>query len=277
MLGVTKQATLQRDTAMGNYEVLAVRYGTRSTSASQVYLNWFVYGEPDFPLEMDYFFWLVRGAGRVILVDTGFAPAAGDRRGRTTIVPPVEALRRLGVQPAAVDTVVVTHGHYDHTGNVSAFPGADVVMSGRELDFWAGPYASRAQFAHSAERPEIEHLVRLDGEGLLRRVSGRAEVAPGVTVREVGGHTPGQLVAEVDAERNPVVLTSDAVHYYEELERDRPFVVVADLAGMYAAFDTVGELAATHGTALVAGHDPLVMQRFPPADGSAGDLAVRVG
>lgn len=261
----------------GNYEVLAVRYGTRSTFASQVYLNWFQYGEPDYPLDMDYFVWLVRGAGRVILVDTGFTPEAGARRGRTTLVPPVEALRRLGVEPPQVDTVVVTHAHYDHTGQVPAFPDADVVMSGRELDFWAGPYASRAQFAHSAERSEVEHLVRRDREGRLRRVSGREEVAPGVAVREVGGHTPGQLIVEVDAERNPVVLTSDAVHYYEELERDRPFAVVADVAGMYAGFDTITELTAAPGTALVPGHDPLVMRRFAPADGAAPDLAARVG
>lgn len=261
----------------GNYEVLAVRYGTRSTYASQVYLNWFQYGEPDYPMGMDYFFWLVRGTGRVILLDTGFTPEVGARRGRSTTVPPLEALRRLHVEPGQVDTVVITHGHYDHTGHMSAFPNAEVMMSGRELDFWAGPYASRAQFAHSAEFSDLELLMRRDREGQVRRVSGRKEVAPGVAVREVGGHTPGQLIAEIDAEHNPVVLASDAVHYYEELERDRPFVVVADLQEMYAGFDTVTELVSATGAALVPGHDPHVMHKFVPAEESAPDLAVRVG
>jgi glyoxylase-like metal-dependent hydrolase (beta-lactamase superfamily II) len=260
----------------GSYEVLAVRYGTRSTVASQVFLNWFVYGEPDRPLAMDYFFWLVRGGGRVILVDTGFSRAAGDRRGRTTTLPPLEGLRKLGVTPAEVDTVVVTHAHYDHSGHVDAFPDAEVVMSGRELDFWCGPYASREVFAHSAERSEIEHLVGRDRQGRLRRVSGRVEVAPGVAVLEVGGHTPGQLIVEVDAERGPVVLASDAVHYYEELDRDRAFAVVADVPGMYAAFDTINGLAAA-GAVVVAGHDPLVMRRFPAVGEAEPGLAVRVG
>jgi glyoxylase-like metal-dependent hydrolase (beta-lactamase superfamily II) len=73
------------------------------------------------------------------------------------------------------------------------------------------------------------------------------------------------------------VLASDAVHYYEELERDRPFVVVADLEQMYRGFDTVSELAASPGATLVAGHDPDVMHRFPPSLPDQPDLAVRVG
>jgi glyoxylase-like metal-dependent hydrolase (beta-lactamase superfamily II) len=263
--------------APGQLEVLAVRYGTRATCASQVYLNWFQYGDPDYPLDMDYFFWLVRGDGHVVLVDTGFTPEVGARRGRTTTMPPLEALQRLDVQPSDVDTVVVTHGHYDHTGHVSAFADAEVVMSGRELDFWSGPYAHRAQFAHAAEWSDLDLLAQRDQRGEIRRVSGREQITPGVAVREVGGHTPGQLIVEVDAEQRPVVLASDSVHYYDELERDRPFVVVADLEAMYAGFDTVNELASAPGAVVVPGHDPEVMRKFAPADESAPDLAVRVG
>ena len=57
------------------------------------------------------------------------------------------------------------------------------------------------------------------------------------------------------------MLASDAVHYYEELERDRPFSTVANLADMYAAFDRIRELA-DGGALVVAGHDPLVAERF---------------
>jgi glyoxylase-like metal-dependent hydrolase (beta-lactamase superfamily II) len=260
-----------------DYEVLAVRYGTRETCASQVYLNWFQYDEPDHPLSMDYYLWLIRGRDRLILVDTGFTPEVGGQRGRTTTMPPLDALERLGVAPCEVDTVVVTHGHYDHTGHVSAFPDADLVMSGRELDFWAGPYSRRPQFAHSAERADLDDLVRRDEQGRVQRFTGREVVAPGVVAREVGGHTPGQLIVEVEGCNGPVVLASDAVHYYEELERDRPFVVVADLQAMYAGFDTVAELASAPGAVLVPGHDPLVMQRFEPVDPAAPELAVRVG
>lgn len=264
---------------MPSHEVLAVRYATRDARASEVYANHHVYGEPDRTVRMDYFFWLVRGGGRTILVDTGFTPQVGDARGRTTLCAPPRALARLGVDPADVDTVVITHAHYDHTGHVGRFPRADIVISDRELSFWTGPYAARPQFAHSAEPADIDTLRRLDAEGRITRLRGRHTVAPGVELIEVGGHTPGQLVVLVNAEAGPVVLASDAVHYYDELDLDRPFAVFADLAAMYRGFDIVRELAAVSasGASVVAGHDPGVLTRFTPWDDTDPGFAVRAG
>ena len=58
------------------------------------------------------------------------------------------------------------------------------------------------------------------------------------------------------------MLASDALHFYEEVERDRPFAIVADLPGMYRAYDVLADLASQPDTWLVAGHDPLVRTRF---------------
>jgi hypothetical protein len=68
------------------------------------------------------------------------------------------------------------------------------------------------------------------------------------------------------------VLASDALHFYEEVERDRPFAILADLPAMYRAYDTLAQLASQPGTHLVAGHDPAVRDRF--ARYSAADAAV---
>jgi hypothetical protein len=65
------------------------------------------------------------------------------------------------------------------------------------------------------------------------------------------------------------VLASDALHFYEEVERDRPFAILADLPAMYRAYDTLAQLATEPGTHLVAGHDPLVRSRFAPASQAA--------
>jgi glyoxylase-like metal-dependent hydrolase (beta-lactamase superfamily II) len=258
------------------YEVLAVRYGTRLTRKSEVFLDFASYGEPDAELRMDYFFWLARGGGRTILIDCGFNERSGGRRGRTMLCPPLAALHRLGVAPADVDTVVVSHAHYDHIGNLGAFPSAEVVISGREYGFWTGPLASRAPFAASAEDDDIGSLRRARAAGRLTVVDGRAPVTPGIDVVEVGGHTPGQLVAEVRTAAGVAVLASDAMHYYEEMTADRPFSIVADLPAMYAGFQLLRDMQAA-GRILVAGHDPEVMRRFPAAgDGLAG-LAVQVG
>lgn len=259
------------------WEVLAVRFATRQTVASQVYLNYHVYGEADRPLGMDYFFWVLRGEGRTIVVDTGFTPEVGDRRGRTTTCPVPEALGRLGIDPAAVDQLVITHAHYDHTGNIDLFPAAQILISARELDFWTGPYAERVQFGHSAEPPDIAGIAKADRAGRVTRLPKQHQLAPGIELREVGGHTPGQLVALVRTEGGRVVLASDAVHYYEEVELDRPFLVVADLEAMYRGFDELGSLAAEPDTVLLPGHDPLVLERFEPLDPADPGFAVVVG
>jgi glyoxylase-like metal-dependent hydrolase (beta-lactamase superfamily II) len=260
--------------AESTYEVVAVRYATRETTRSECFLRYHAYGEPDAPLRMDYFFWVLQSGARTVLVDTGFAPAVGERRGRTCLCPPVEALARVGVRPDEVDLLILTHLHYDHTGNVDAFPQVELLVPGRELDFWTQPQASRFLFAATVEPDEIARLVEAERGGRVRRVEGTEVVAPGITAICVGGHSPGQLVLVVDSARGPVVLASDALHYYEELERDWPFEVTVDLEEVYLAFDTLRELAAKPGAVLVAGHDPAVLERFPSVEGDADGLAV---
>jgi glyoxylase-like metal-dependent hydrolase (beta-lactamase superfamily II) len=150
-------------------------------------------------------------------------------------------------------------------------------MSATELDFWSGPVARRFQFAHSAEWSDIEALQRLEENGRLVRMAGTHMIVPGITAIEVGGHTPGQLIVTVDGEGGPVLLASDAVHYYDEVDLDRPFLMVADLPQMYEAFDTVSEIAGHTGTAFVAGHDPIVFDRFTALDAADPGFGVRVG
>ena len=81
------------------YEVLAVRYGTLACAEGDLFYRYESYGEPDGDASMAYYFWVLRGAGTTILVDTGFDPEAAARRGRTCLVPPLDALAELGIAP----------------------------------------------------------------------------------------------------------------------------------------------------------------------------------
>jgi glyoxylase-like metal-dependent hydrolase (beta-lactamase superfamily II) len=246
-------------------EVLAVRYGRRVTTRAESYLNFHLYREPDAELDLDYFFWVIRDGASAVLVDTGFAPPAGDRRGREHWASPARALPGLGIAPEDVTAIVITHAHWDHVGNVGEFPHAQLIMAEAEYAFWTSPLAARGQFAAHSEPGEIEVLRQAAAGDRLTLFKGQHALAPGIELTEVGGHTPGQLIASVSTPAGgTVVLASDALHFYDEVERDRPFAILSDLPGMYRAYDTLAQLAAQPGTHLVAGHDPEVRSRFAP-------------
>lgn len=255
------------------YGVTAVRYAERETTRSEVYYRWESYGEPDGPLSMAYYFWILEPpAGPPIVVDSGFAPEVGARKGRPCSCEPAAALARLGIDGAEVEQVVVTHLHYDHIGNLELFPDAELIVARRELDFWTDPIARRPHFVDHTDTEALAGVVRAADAGRVRAVDDRLGVAPGIVAVRVGGHSPGQLVVSVATAGGGVLLASDAVHYYDELDTERPFAVLADLADVYRAYDTVRALA--EGRALVPGHDPLVMERYPALDEDS--LAVRI-
>jgi glyoxylase-like metal-dependent hydrolase (beta-lactamase superfamily II) len=244
-------------------QVLAVKYGYRVTTRAESYLNFHVYGEPDADLDIDYYFWVIRDSQGVFLVDTGFDPEVGDRRRRAHYTTPAQVLPELGIAPDDVTAVVITHAHWDHTGNARQFPHAQLVMTESEYDFWTSPLGSRGHFAAHSEPQEIELLRRAREQDRLTLFTREHTLAPGIELLEVGGHTPGQLIASVATpEGGTAVLASDALHFYEEVEKDRPFAILADLPAMYRAYDTLAQLATQPGTHLVAGHDPEVRSRF---------------
>jgi len=256
-------------------EVVAVRYGTVTLTRSECFYRYHAYLEADGPIRMDYFFWLVRGGAQTILIDTGFAPEVGTRRGRTCLVEPLQALARLGVGPQDVSTVIVSHLHYDHIGNLAAFPDASVVVQRKELNFWASPAAAHLHFAQVVEPTELAVFESVIADGRLVIVDGDADIGDGVGVELVGGHSPGEQLVVVAGAEHPIVIASDALHLYEEMERDRPFALFSDLPEMYAAYGRLAELQAS-GAAIVAGHDPAVMMRFPALDEARSGLAVLI-
>jgi len=252
----------ETDTAPAQYEIYGIRYGVNETRKRG---NNFIHEErPDEPLTLDFYSWVLKGRGKVIVVDTGMDPEKARKHGHDMLVTPPAALEALGIEPARVETVILTHAHYDHLGHLSAFPAARFLMQAEEMHYVTGPYMEKPWFRRAYEPDEIARLVHLLHEGRLELHGPEREIADGVSVHLVGGHCAGQEIVRVRTDRGWVVLASDALHYYEEYERGVPFAVVFNLSDMIMAHDRIRALADSDDH-VIPGHDPRIAKIYPAA------------
>ncbi|MEQ6896152.1 N-acyl homoserine lactonase family protein [Microbacterium sp. KR10-403] len=256
------------------WQVVIIKHGTRMTTRSDAFMNYSFYGERDAPHRVDYYFWVLRRGDQAVIVDTGYSRHEGTRRGREVLIDPVDALRELGIDPEAGHPVVITHAHYDHIGNVDAFPNSPVYISRAELDFWTSPMARKTLFAHYGDPTSVDALEPARRQGRLHTFDSEVVVRPGIIASVVGGHTPGQSVVSVTTVEGVVMLASDAMHFHEELERDMLFQSMADLP---ASFDALERLRRSPAARIVSGHDARELSRHAALPGALSNLAATIG
>jgi glyoxylase-like metal-dependent hydrolase (beta-lactamase superfamily II) len=254
------------------YELYAVKYAHHTRRAAENFIG----GDPhNGAMPLDYFVWLVRGAGREIVVDTGFSAAMAAKRGREHIRCPTQGLRMLGCDAATVKEVVITHLHYDHVGNFDLFPSATLHLQDLEMRYATGRYMSHECFRGAYEVEDIVGMVRRVYEDRVRFHDGDSELAPGVSLHLIGGHTMGMQAVRVATRRGWVVLASDASHFYANMEQTRPFPIVWSVAEMVDGYRKLRDLAQS-SSHVIPGHDPLVMERYPAASSELTGIAVRL-
>lgn len=254
------------------YELYAIRYASARRSAAEIFIG----GDPhDAGLQMDYFLWLARNRTHTVVVDTGFDEAAASRRGRQLIRRPEESLRVLGVDPGAIEHVILTHLHYDHAGNLDLFPRAVFHLQDSEIAYATGRYMAEPFFAQAYELEHVLTAVRLSYAGRIRYHDRADEVVPGITVHHVGGHTRGLQVVRVWTRLGWIVLASDAVHFLANMDSRRPFPILADATAMIDGWEQIRRLADS-ADYIVPGHDPLVMSRYRAPGAELEGVAVRL-
>lgn len=245
-----------------HYEVYAIRYAectTRTRGDSFIFDN-----THDVAHDLDYFIWVIRNKERTILVDTGFDSGEGARRDRPIFLEPAEALAEIGIAPDSVDNAIITHLHYDHAGGLDQFPNARFHLQEAEMVYATGPCMCHAALQKPFTAEHVCQMVRRVYDGKVAFHDGDAEVAPGVSVHKVGGHSRGLQTVRVETADGPLVLASDAAHFYENYEARSPFPLVVDVEDMLKGFDLLTNLAGDRKL-VVPGHDPLVRERFPTA------------
>ena len=245
-------------------ELFAIRYAWHPDGHTDAEMAFG--GDPAKRVEgMDFFCWLiVTEAGKPIVVDTGFFPGLAARVGHTPLFHPADGVRMLGFDPETIEDVIVTHCHYDHTGNLNSFPNARFHMGATEMASVTGPLMTHPATRAGFGKRDVSTLVGFVYEDRMRFLADEDEVFPGVRSFLAPGHTTGQLALEVDTARGPVILTSDAVHTYDELETERPFPVFHDMGAMVMSFRMIKQRA-VRPDLIVPGHDADVTRRYPAA------------
>jgi glyoxylase-like metal-dependent hydrolase (beta-lactamase superfamily II) len=254
------------------YQIYAVRYAHHRRMSSENFLG----GDPhDVPMPLDYFVWAVVNADRTVILDTGFDEAMGRKRGREFLRPPGDGLKAIGVDPATVQDVVISHMHYDHAGNNDLFPNATYHLQDREMAFCTGRCMCHPQLRRSFEPEDVSAMVRRLFAGKVQFHDGVDEIAPGITVHHVGGHTVGLQVMRVKTERGWVVLAADASHFYANFEEMRAYATVYNVGDMLEGFSAVKRLASSPKH-VIPGHDPLVLERYPAPKPGLEKIVVRL-
>jgi glyoxylase-like metal-dependent hydrolase (beta-lactamase superfamily II) len=254
---------------MATYSIKAIKYCEQSVPAPQMF---FMSGWDEW-MVADFFVFVLRSDdGKVMLIDTGvcdvdeinpFVVAAVGDRGRyrmdmeTQNVPLL--LRQEGIDPADVDTVFLTHLHYDHCSNVAAFPNAKIVVSRTGWHLTLDPPHPGMTPDPLFPRRVLAYLAGEARDRLILADDEAPEIVPGIGAFYIGGHTMCSQAITVQTEQGVAVFPGDTIFYYENLERDHPVGLAMDIGECFQAMARVRQVA----DILVPSHDPMLLQKYP--------------
>jgi glyoxylase-like metal-dependent hydrolase (beta-lactamase superfamily II) len=252
-----------RKAQLVTHRVFAIRYAHLDRTSDRNFL-----GGDDHAhhMPLDYYVWVIKDETRAIVVDTGFDSAAAASRGRTLVRPVADGLAAIDVDPKDVRDVVITHMHYDHAGNATLFPQARFHVQDAEMAYCTGRAMTHRHLSAFFEADNIVEMVRRVFDGRVVFHADDSQLFPGVTLHHLPGHTLGLQAVRVETARGPVVLASDAAHFWANLEREIPYPVVADVSQYLESLRALRRLAPTVDH-IIPGHDPAVLARFPAEAG----------
>jgi glyoxylase-like metal-dependent hydrolase (beta-lactamase superfamily II) len=214
------------------------------------------------PVSIPRVMWLLEGP-TTIVVDTSVDPQLkpyeffGETFERSREQIPENALKAAGVTPKDVEWVVLTHLHWDHCGNCALFPEARVVVQEAELRYAIAPGRS-FRVGYLSPGSGWPHLPSYLVPNLTT-VRGQHEIAPGVTLLPVPGHTPGSQAVLVRTGSGTYCITGDAMMTYENIELDVPPGYHTDVD---AAMDSL-DLMRARTSLLLPSHDHGVFRDRP--------------
>ena len=247
--------------AAPTYTIEAIRYATiRGFPVDGLVAG----ADPSRKMDIAMIFWLVQGGGHNILVDSGFyRPQLFKGWSIADFRKPSDALSAAGLKPEDVTDIVISHMHWDHADGMDLFPKARIWIQRDEYTYYTGDAWHHADTHGGIEPDDVEALVKANIAGRVSFVEGDdREILPGIRCYTGGKHTYQSQYATVHAKDGTVVLASDNVYLYENLDKHVPIAETLDAKSNLAAQDRMRTLA-SDPKFIVPGHDPAIFERFP--------------
>src|SRR5437588_1263921 len=251
------------------YEVYALSYG--------VYPNFPVSAliagaDKDRKIDLQMMIWLLKGPnGRNILVDSGcYHESVLKGKPFKDFIKPSDTLAKLGLKPEDITDLIISHMHWDHADGMDLFPKARVWIQKDEYTYYTGA-AWQAGGKHGGIEPvDVLTIVKLNTQSQVNLVDGDdREIIDGVRVYTGGRHTFASQYVSVRTASGTVVIASDNMYLYENLQKHVPIAQTFDADSNLKAQDRMKQIA-SRPELIVPGHDPEVFIKFPkPGNGVA--------
>jgi Zn-dependent hydrolases, including glyoxylases len=248
-----------------SYAIYALRYAKTGHSLPLKYL---VLNAPDTAtMNAVFMFWLIKGDNdKNVLVDAGFLPDVEEAKDYDLInyTRPDSMLLKMGIKPSEITDIILSHPHWDHMDGVDLFPNARVWIQKEDFNFVVGTAWQKGGGGGFNKR-DVRKLIEVNLDGRLTLVDGdNKEIIPGITVYTGSRHTFNSQYALVKTGQDKIILASDNVYTYYNLDslKSAPENATFDTTGYVNAMKRMKTLASNINF-IIPGHDALLFLKFP--------------
>lgn len=224
-----------------------------------------VYGAPDEHVYIPCIVWILKSkeTGEVILVDAG--PTEDLEYGAKLHIPVTRteeqylpaALGKYGIQPEDVQTVIITHLHWDHAYGLLKMPNAKILIQRKEMQFAVAPEPLAEAKRYEANVKDImPYYLKVWGQ--MEFLDGDVELRPGLKAVFLPGHSPGSQGIWVDTENGPYIMAADLINLEENWNDKKVCGGYTSLEECYDSFRKVEEIVEKTGATVLPSHDDCV-------------------